>query len=360
MRVAKIGLGKQEDLDLLVLHPRNNNDTLLIHLDEQGQLLRMSLLEVKAWMNIYSYYFDGFVNKGEIASAYEAIDLSLQTEDIHFSLDLLTSNFPNDAHYLKILLIKAKSVKSLYLNNVLLSNDGANRFSDLLCSCSNLESLHLESNYFDDLGIENIIQGLSETCFTLKSLKIVNNRLGDSLVQVIIDALAKEKNKKSSKPLECLVLSGVGVADSGLLSLQSLLSEYAHPPPGFSLDLSHNSITVITLLMISELLIKYPLVHYLNLSHCSNLNSVRNSAKPLLENLVFNKILTEIDFRGNSVGKDGYKSILSFAGNNIYINRFSADFNNTELIKVNLVKLGLANEVFRFYLTDPIKEKKQV
>lgn len=353
LRTCKIGIGKEEGRDLLVLHPRNNNDTLLVLLDTEGQLLRLSLIEVKSWMNMYAYYFDVHGSRNDMSKAYDSLDLSVGTDKFNFKLAVSKYSTPNDAYYLRLLTVRAQGLQSLTLRNVALSNDGTSRFADLIGQCNILRQLHLESNYFDPFGTELIIKNMINCFKSLNVIKIINNKIGDSLIRMLLDNLASEKSYADSSPLVDLTLSGAGISDSGILGLHRLFSEYAHSPPGFNMDLSHNILSTNSLVLISELLNRYPLVVNLNVSYCTSLDSTKNNIKHLLEKLTANKFLATIDFRGNPLEKNSIRSVLGFAANNFSLQKIHVDL-DVELLKLHdLTKLTQGTEVFRFSIDDP-------
>ena len=75
-----------------MLHPRNNNDSLLIVLDKDGESIRLALIEIKSWLEFYHFYFDGTIDGKKQNLTYEALDNSVQLEkpqqDRDFQLQL--------------------------------------------------------------------------------------------------------------------------------------------------------------------------------------------------------------------------------------------------------------------------------
>lgn len=355
MRTCKVGIGREAQTDLLVIHPRNNNDSLLIVLDELGQTLRMALIEIKAWVNLYDYIFAGSYIKGSLAHSYTAIDLSDQPKHMKFELTVSEHTPPTDGLILRTMIFKADSLISINLNGLQFSNDGASRFSELISSSRKLEEISLESNYLDELSCESIIEALDDVVMlNLTKIRFVNIKLGDSLSQQLLDMITEMKSYNNSKPLKELTLSKIGVTDSGLLGFHTLLARYVHPKPGFALDLSHNMFTQNTLVMLGELIAKYQVVWKLNLSYSQNLEKVNNSIKSLLESLFLNKVVAEIDFRGNTCSRFNYKSIIKFLGNNHTIQRIHLDLNQEELSKfIKSSKFPPELDVFRFNINAP-------
>lgn len=358
LRNAKIGVGKDFDTDLLILHPRNNNDSLLIVLDEAGQAIRLAVLEVKAWLEFYRNLLENNFEASSYVPNYRYLDHTEEVDQIYLNLRLKKGIVPSDGFIFRFLHLRAPMILELNLGFIPFTNDGNYRLKELLLKASNLQKIQFQDNYLDDIDMQDIFKSIFESGMlkSIKEFKIVKNKLNDETVLMLFDELGKVKSDPESSHLENLTLSGCSLGDSSLLGLDTLLST-SSSKNCFELDLSENLITENGLLMISELLLKHQVVDKLNLARCLRLDPTKNSLKSLLENLLPNKRIISIDFSGNELIQKSYKTIVNFLATNKSLQRLMISYDKAGFFEFRPSHYSLALDVFRFTMLNDENKK---
>lgn len=354
-------MGAEDGHKLLVLHPRNNNDSLLIVADKEGESLRLALIEIKSWIEFYNFCFDCTIDGKKANQNYEALDNSLDVEKFErahetelrlgFKLFMNKYTVPSDGYMTRLLALRGESLRELSLGFVTYSADGIHRLNELMTSLRSLERLHFEDNYMDDGDTQKILSGVFKSGMlrTLKTLRIIKNKLNDDLAVQLFKELGIAKSVAGSAPLEELVLSSCGLGDSSILGLDGIIASYCHSNC-FKLDLSDNFVSENGLLMISEFISQYQVVGELIVANCRRLDPDKNSLKVLLEKLGLNRKLHTIDFSGNPIVKRSYKSVVNFLGNNKSIQQLRVSYNHEYVMESRLSQFADILGVFRFYL----------
>lgn len=346
---------------MLILHPRNNNDSLLIVLDKDGESIRLALIEIKSWLEFYHFYFDGTIDGKKQNSYYESLDNSTEVEksekerevqlQLHFRLFMSKNTVPSDGYMNRLLTLRGERLRELSLGFITYSSDGIHRLNELLTSAKKLEVLHLEDNFMDDGDMEKILSAVftSGMLKTLRTLRIIKNKLNDDLAIQLFNELGVSKSTRNSVPLDELVLASCSLGDTSVLGLDGIIARYCHTNC-FKLDLSDNFVSENGLLMISEFISQFQVVGDLSVANCRRLDPGKNSLKALLDKLGFNRRLHTIDFSGNPIVKNSYKSVVNFLGNNKSIQLLKLSYNLDFVLEMRLSQFANVLGVFRFNL----------
>jgi len=369
LKNCKLGIGEHSGKSMLVLHPRNNGDSLLILFDEDGQNLRRELLEVKAWIEAYEYYFDGIADKGKLNKLYPAIDSTFNPARLSLGVHLRPQNLYSDAYFIRQLNYRSMPITEVTLKNIIFSPDGAHRLIEFFEEIKGLQSVHLESNYFDEMTMESLLEAiLKSSVDKMHTLKLVKNKINDGVLLNVFDQIASSKSSPISTPLVDLTFSYAGLGDSCVLGLQGLFSKYSHEDQLFHLDFSGNIITDRGLLLLSELLMTYPLLSSISLSHLKGLDQDKNNIKSLLENLLSNRSIRDIDFTGNTINTLALKSIVNYLDNNNSVNKITIDLDVVTAIKLRPSEYTKQLSIFGFEFAienkggedgEPVKDTKR-
>ena len=340
---------------MLVLHPRNNHDSLLVCLDTDGQQLRQHLLEMKSWMELYSYCLEEkMLSKDSLVPFYTLVDSSIKSPEYHINIQLLDHAIPTDGFFLKNAVIRVNYLMTIQLVNVQFSQDGAVRLAELIDRCQCVSILHLESNYFDEVGTDLVIDAVAASTIprTASVLKFIKNKLSESNTSALLEAITREKSKSTGVPLKCLSLTYAGIADSTLLILETLLENYFYTDNPFALDLSGNSISVNGLVLLGEMISKFQLISDLGLQDLLQRDTGRNGLRSILEHLVLSECVKTLDFRSNFIVGRSYKSAISFLTNNKWIERLTLPFDGEVVSEFHFSNFAQMLGVFRFTLVD--------
>jgi len=359
LRTCRIGVGTHNENNLLVLHPRNNGDSLLIILNDEGQALRKELLEIKAWIELYDYYFNDLLKKDQITNYYNPIDMNFTAREVDIRVLLYPQNLYSDAYFIRLMNQRVGNLTSLTISYVIFSPDGIQRMIELLEETKNIKYLHLESNYLDEMSMETMLDTFMKSSVDkLETLKLVKNKINDSVILNVFDQIASAKSSPLSTPLKELNISYAGLGDNIFLGLVGIFANYAHEDYLFKLDFSGNLISDRGLLLLSEQLVRYPMVSTITLRNLQGIDPQKNNLKPLIENLALNKSVREIDFRGNTISAKTVKSIINYLGNSNSIYSILSDFDLSEILQLPLSKYSNALSTFRFNLLIEEKEDK--
>jgi hypothetical protein len=351
LRVCKIGMSNHNGTPLLSLHPRNNGDSLLIQLNEEGQVLRKELIEIKAWLEMYNYCFDKIVIPEYTVGLFGPMDSTYTPREAKIDIHLIKQNLYSDAFFMRYIHCRSLNITSVTLYQIVFSPDGIHRLTEFFEEAKGINRVHLESNYFDDIGTESVLDALLKSSVDrLRSLKIIRNKLSDVMVLSVFDTIASSKSSPLSTPIEEINLSYSGIGDSCFLGLHGLFNKYAHEDSTFRLGVSGNPISERGLLLLSELLAQYPILHTIELRDLKGIDPDKNNIKALVEKLTSNRTLREIDFRGNSLTAQSFQSVINYLGNSASIEKISIDLNHKEVIATKPSNYATNLSIYRFSL----------
>jgi len=337
LRNCVIGLAQPiPDMHVLSLHPRNNGNTLCVVLDESGQALRKELVEVKAWAEVYDWQFLDILATKKTNQLYTAIDgSSPQTQRLQVEVKLQPQNLYCDAWFVRQLVVKGANVSHFSLEYVIFSPKGIERLKDLFSTAKAIEYASFSHNYFDEESLEQLLTALLEKSGEkINTLRICNNKVHEQAIQIIFETLNKHKSSPLSAPLKELTFSQAGLVDSSILGLQNFLNKYSHEDSPFRMDLSSNYLSDRGLMIISELLMRFPYVSYLDLSNQHALDHNKNNIKSLLDKLTFNKSVQHLNFSNNGSSTESVQSLLNYLGNNTSITTVMADVISEQCSKI--------------------------
>lgn len=302
----------------------------MIHLSEPAQLLRLVLIEVKAWRELYTFQIEGLFKGNEWSKSMTSLDPEVKSTEKSFILKMNKPTIPCDAFFMRYLTVKADTLVEMVLENVVFSSTGMMRLTECIRYSRFIHTLYFSKNFFEDQLLAGFSSALEEgPMIRLENLSFVSNKLPNDWVLKLLESLSAIKSHKSSYPLKKIAFPHCNINDSCLFGVQELAQNYAHSER-FSLDISDNPISEKGLLLISEVMARYQVINELNCSSLRNLKASLNGCKSLLSKLTLNSVIHDINFKENPVNQDGLRSVVNYLGNNLPILKLSISFNEQD------------------------------